>query len=121
MERKYLAFVLSLPFLFLFYSSSFVFGEKPETKKELWENGGKRLEEHYKDGKLDGLSTYFYENGVKMFEVYYKHGEKNGLKTHWYPNGKTWYERNYKFGKKNGPWTEWYFNEQMKLKGYFKN
>ena len=24
-------------------------------------------------------------------------------------------------GEKDGPWTEWYFNEQMKLKGYFKN
>ena len=74
MERKYLAFVLPLSFLFLFYSSSFVFGEEPEVKTELWENGKKRLEEHYKDGKLDGLSTYFYENGVKKFEVYYKHG-----------------------------------------------
>ena len=80
MERKYLAFVLSLSFLFLFYSSSFVFGEEPEVKKELWENGKKRLEEHYRDGKLDGLSTYFYENGVKMFEVYYKHGKKMVLR-----------------------------------------
>ena len=80
METKYLTFLLSLSFLFLFYSSSFVFSEEPEVKKELWENGKKRLKEHYKDGKLDGLSTYFYENGVKMFEVYYKHGEKNGLK-----------------------------------------
>ena len=86
MEIKYLTFLLSLSFLFLFYSSSFVFSEESEVKKERWENGNKRLEEHYKDGKLDGLLTYFYENGVKMFEVYYNHGEKNGLKAHWYPN-----------------------------------
>tara|TARA_B100000959_G_scaffold110307_1_gene116368 strand:- start:17 stop:151 length:135 start_codon:yes stop_codon:yes gene_type:complete len=39
-------------------------------QKKLLGSGNKRLEEHYKDGKLDGLSTYFYENGVKMFEVY---------------------------------------------------
>ena len=68
MERKYLAFVLPLSFLFLFYSSSFLFGEEPEVKKELWKNGKKRLEEYYKDGKLDGLSTYFYENGVVISE-----------------------------------------------------
>ena len=55
METKYLTFLLSLSFLFLFYNSSFVFSEEPEVKKERWENGKKRLEEHYKDGKLDGL------------------------------------------------------------------
>ena len=43
MEIKYLSFVLPLSFLFLFYSSSFVFGEKPKVKKELWEMGRKNL------------------------------------------------------------------------------
>ena len=66
METKYLTFLLSLSFLFLFYSSSFVFSEEPEVKKELWENGKKRLEEHYKDGNKDGVSTSWYKNGEKM-------------------------------------------------------
>ena len=36
MEIKYFKLALSLSFLFVFYSSSFVFGEEPEIKKELW-------------------------------------------------------------------------------------
>jgi len=74
MKTKPLTFLLALTFLFLFSGSSVVFGDEPEVKKEFWKNGQKRLEEYYKGGKLDGLSTYFYENGIKMFDVFYKEG-----------------------------------------------
>ena len=32
---------------------------------EFHENGKKRSEGNFKDGKLDGLSTHWYENGQK--------------------------------------------------------
>lgn len=34
-----------------------------------YENGQKTVEEHYKDGKLDGLYTYWYKNGQKMLNL----------------------------------------------------
>ena len=64
-----------LSLIILFFFSDFVYGQTTEVKKEFWENGHKRLEEHYKDGKKEGPSAYFYESGIKMFEVYYKYGE----------------------------------------------
>ena len=62
MKTNLLAFLFS--FIFLFCDFSIGFGEEPEIKKEFWKNGKKRLEEHYKNGKLGGLSSYFYESGI---------------------------------------------------------
>ena len=45
------------------------------------------FEEYYKDGKLNGLSTWWYENGQKELENHYKDGKLNGLSTCWYENG----------------------------------
>ena len=45
------------------------------------------IEEYYKDGKLNGLSTWWYENGQKELENHYKDGKTNGLSTCWYENG----------------------------------
>ena len=45
------------------------------------------FEEYYKDGKLNGLSTWWHENGQKQNEDHYKDGKLNGLSTWWYENG----------------------------------
>ena len=45
------------------------------------------FEEYYKDGKLNGLSTWWYENGQKEIENHYKDGKLNGLGTCWHENG----------------------------------
>ena len=42
---------------------------------EWWDNGQKKLEVTYKDGKPDGLGTVWYENGQKKLEGTYKDGE----------------------------------------------
>ena len=44
----------------------------------------KKSEEHYKDGKRDGLSTYWYNNGKKLGSGHYKDGLKDGRWTWWY-------------------------------------
>ena len=51
--------------------------QKPHSGKvfRLYENGEKKLEGSYKDGKKDGLWTYWYENGKKKYEIIYKDGE----------------------------------------------
>ena len=57
-----LTFLLSLTFLFLFSGS--VYGQE-EVKKEYWDNGKLKSETHYKDGKEEGLSTFWYKTGEK--------------------------------------------------------
>ena len=69
--KKPLKFLLPLAFLFLFSVTSYVHGQESEVKREYWDNGKLRLEQHYRDGKLEGLTTYFYENGIKMLQVHY--------------------------------------------------
>ncbi|SVD78534.1 uncharacterized protein METZ01_LOCUS431388, partial [marine metagenome] len=54
---------------------------------EWYENGQKRSEGTYKDGKEDGLETRWYENGQKSSEGIYKDGKYDGLQTEWFENG----------------------------------
>ena len=63
------------------------------------EKGQKEFEGSYKDGKKEGLWTYWNENGQKKYEWNYKDGEEDGLKIYWYENGQKWYEGTYKDGK----------------------
>ena len=42
--------------------------------------------------KKNGIHTEFYENGEKRFEGTFKNGKKDGLFTWWYKNGKKEYE-----------------------------
>ena len=59
------------------------------------EDGGGVMEEgDYKDGKKDGLWTYWYENGQKKREENYKGDKRNGLWTWWYENGQKELEGN---------------------------
>ena len=46
---------------------------------EKYDNGQKKTENHYKDGKLDGLSTEWRENGQKEREWNYKDGTIMGV------------------------------------------
>jgi len=99
--------------------------EKAETKRPTkvtyWPNGHKRLEEHWKDGKLEGLVTRWNENGKKYSEVHYKNGEREGLATSWHKNGQKQYEGHYKNGKPEGLWTDWHENGQKREERHFKD
>ena len=66
---------------------------------EWYENGEKKSDGTFKDGKLDGLYTSWSENGQKKGEGTYKDGEFDGLLTKWHENGQKEYEWNYKDGK----------------------
>ena len=52
------------------------------------ENGKKKSETPYKNGKKDGLSTGWYKNGQKRAEVTYKDGKRWGRNTSYHENGK---------------------------------
>ena len=51
--------------------------DSPYTGKcfEFHDNGQKKSEENYKDGKFDGLMVSWHENGQKMKETNYKDNE----------------------------------------------
>ena len=77
----------------------------------LNENGQKKYETNYKDGKRDGLFVRWYENGERV-EANYKDGKLDGLTTTWYENGQKAGERNYKDGKGDGLAVMWHKNGQ---------
>jgi antitoxin component YwqK of YwqJK toxin-antitoxin module len=76
------------------------FEEKPFTGVAVWkhENGLKRSESIWKDGKRDGLSTGWHKNRQKHFEAIYKDGKMHGLHTIWYENGQKSGESTHKDG-----------------------
>ena len=43
-----------------------------------------KSEGYWKDGKQDGLVTFWHENRQKKQEVNWKDGKQDGLATHWY-------------------------------------
>ena len=65
-----------------------------------YSNGQKKYECTYKDGKLQGLTTWWYENGQKHVERTYKDGKLDGLLTMWYKNGQKEEELTFKADKK---------------------
>ena len=79
-----------------------------------WENDQKEHEEYYKDGKENGLSTWWYENGQKEYENHYKDGKLNGLSTWWCENGQIECEGFFKDGTEvDDPRTELDENELL--------
>ncbi len=101
------------------------FTGKYVSKHEKWyrwwhENGEKKREVNYKDGKLHGLTTRWHENGQKMYEENFVDGYEHGLATYWYENGSKWIEKNWDNGKRQGKRTEWHRNGQKRDGGLRK-
>ena len=81
--------------------------KEDEPYVEYYDNGQKKIERHFKDGKQDGLETVWYENGQKQAEAHLKNGEYDGRGTYWYENGQKQAEVHYKDGKEDGLGTAW--------------
>lgn len=91
-------------------------GKSPFTGKAVTfhENGQKKSEVNYKDGKVDGLSTAWYESGQKQAELTVKDGVPDGLFTVWYEHGQKKSEIDYKNGVEDGRFIEWYESGQKR-------
>ena len=48
---------------------------------EWYENGQKKTEVNFKDGKQHGLGSMWHENGQKSMECTFKDGKTHGLMT----------------------------------------
>ena len=89
-------------------------------KEELYyENGQKKREEIYKEGKRDGLWTTWYEDGQKKLEGKYKNFQREGLWTFWYKHGiiDTDYEGNFRKDEYGNNIIEYENNEYVEYKG----
>ena len=71
--------------------------------------------------KKNGIHTEFHENGKKKSDGTYKDGKSDGLYTEWYENGKKEGKGNIKDGKLDGLWTFWYGNGQKTVEGTYKD
>ncbi|MCK5923346.1 MAG: hypothetical protein KAG66_20590 [Methylococcales bacterium] len=84
--------------------------EKPFTGKHVthYANGKKMSETSYKEGRIDGLWTWWYEMRSKMEEEILQGHEERGAVDFRYRNEKKWKEGNYNDDdEKNGRWTSW--------------
>ena len=88
--------------------------------REYDENGQKKEEVTFKDGKED-VWTSWYGNGQKMYEQTYKDGKEDGKWTGWHENGQKKSEGTLKDGEQDGLWTYWDENGQKYSEITFKN
>ena len=118
--------------------------ETPFTGVAAWkyENGQKKYERTFKDGKLDGPGTEWYENGQKAEEATFKdgklvsasvwkpNGEKcpvtnvvngTGISCEYQDNGQKEEENNWKDGKLHGKWIVWFENGQKNSEAIYRN
>ena len=60
------------------------------------------------EGKLfTGACVNYYDNGQKKCEVNFKNGKEEGFCIHWYENGQKQSEGQYRDGKPDGLWSKW--------------
>ena len=94
-------------------------GQKPYTGDvfELYDNGNRKLSGILKGGRLvSRIEWKYYENGKKRKEEKYKDGKEYGLWTSWSENGKKKYERAYRDGKELASFHTWDKNGKIMVK-----
>ena len=77
-----------------------------------YENGQKKYEQEYVDGKLNGPSKLWYKNGQLRINVNYVNGERDGDFIEFYENGQQCSAITYSAGKKVGKLISWHKNGQ---------
>jgi antitoxin component YwqK of YwqJK toxin-antitoxin module len=95
---------------------------------DYYDNGDKKLEEHYKNGKEDGLLVFWnndgtwYSDNTKGLEINYKSGKEDGKKIIWSKDGsQKLYEGDYSNNKLNGLAISWFKSGQKWQEQSYKN
>ena len=114
--------------------------DEPFTGNNLCKNlnGSVKSKGEIKDGKKNGMWTWWYENGHRGLEKNYKDGKLDGKMTMWYGyyignnltttlykdiklDGQIWAEEHYKDDIKEGKSTRWYPSGLKRLEEYYKD
>ncbi len=90
------------------------------TWKESDVNGKVVVEEHFVDGKLDGLAKYFYSKYSRK-EATYEKGVINGRMRFYDHRGSLMEEIDFKNGKKHGSDRAYHENEALRYKSEYKD
>lgn len=65
-------------------------------------------EEHYKNGKEDGVWKFWHPNGQLKQQIHLREGVRHGLATEWDENGEKRFEATFADGKLHGTATRWF-------------
>jgi antitoxin component YwqK of YwqJK toxin-antitoxin module len=76
-----------------------IFSNKVKTKTGSYKSGQKKYEGNLKNGKKNGIWTYWHDNGQKEWEGNYKDGKEEGRWIGWHRDGRKWWEETYKNGE----------------------
>lgn len=99
---------------------------KSLTHQEKYPNGKMKIQYTYfirPDGTRvkNGLEISWYENGQKKSEGEYQNGKKVGVWVSWYDNGIIGQKGTYQDDQKNGLWMKNYRNGNKESEGFYKN
>ena len=72
-----------------------------------WENGKKKMEMTFVEGKQVGNGTFWYEDGQRSIEGEFQDSQRHGKVTSWHSNGKKASEGDYRNGKPHGLLVKW--------------
>jgi len=78
-----------------------------------YENGKKKNEGEYQNGKKVGVWISCYDNGVIGQKGTYQNGQKSGLWVKNYRNGNKESEGHYQNNLREGAWKKWYENGEL--------
>ena len=81
---------------------------------------GRRIEEHFSRGTLNGPRLNKFPDGDFRIAVY-RNGKEAGPREYWYANGRKWQEAEMKNNEMDGPGREWYRSGRPKSVFRFKS
>ncbi len=88
----------------------------PEIYRMYYENGNLRIEENYKNAKLEGVVKEYFENNILKSELLYKNNVLEGVSKIYNEDGILIEESTYSSNKLNGPQTLYYNNGKIHYK-----
>ena len=119
-----------LLFLFLFFSSPFLFSQDTifidnHFKETLDKSTAKyySIKEISADNPDAGFKRFYWISGQIKFEEYFssfKEGTREGKKTLWREDGSLWTESDYVNDRLHGYWISYWENGQLKRKDFYK-
>lgn len=96
-------------------------GQPDGTMKDWFPSGSLKSTMEFKNGVAEGLTTYFHENGTKRAEETYINGKLEGTSKVWDKDGKITQEITYKNHKYDGILTYYNKDGSIKLKQLWEN
>ena len=86
-----------------------------------YDDGSRKLEQPFKNGKQVGTQKQWYEDGVQKAEIKFRDGKLHGYSTWWYPSGQTRVWLNFRDGKLHDRGMSWHENGRVKSDGQFRH